>query len=190
MKLRRCFLLLASLVAAASAPAQEATLPSPLALGLLGPDITWRFIPSEPPSPTGEVIAEEIDGKAAGVLRFDFTKDGKYAAVTTRIQVPEGYNKIQMRIRTEQPQRISLRVRDSSGQFHQYTPPYSTRGGTQPGEWEGLRWDLTNPSHVNHWGGANDGKFHFPLRELWLCLQNPRNLGTGTLCFSEAQALP
>jgi hypothetical protein len=73
-----------------------------------------------------------------------------------------------------------LRLTDSTGQTFQPAGPTI--------DWSGWRWvtmDLSDLRKAGHWGGANDGVVHWPLR--WdspLLLDGHRRKTKGTIYFA------
>ena len=80
---------------------------------------------------------------------------------------------------------MTVRLIDATGQCHQFPEAYA---GT--GAWETIRVALdSRPSE--HWGGANDGKLHFPIRHLSLGVGKPAgDVKTGTIKFADAVTVP
>lgn len=63
-------------------------------------------------------------------------------------------------------QQLTFRLIDSTGQKHQFKQRID---GT--GQWETIRMPLTR--RPEHWGGANDGKIHFPVISIVLSVPLP-----------------
>jgi hypothetical protein len=87
-------------------------------------------------------------------------------------------------VKASQPLKISIRLIDQTDQCHQFATAY---GGS--GFWETLRVGL-NRNASEHWGGANDGKLHFPIRKVSLGVQRPAGEPVGTVEFADAVTLP
>ena len=109
--------------------------------------------------------------------QFDFTRGGAYVATQARVAIPSDVQELRIGAKSTQGVRISVRLVDSTGQCHQFV---KSCAGT--GSWETLRVAL-DAKASEHWGGANDGKMHFPVKELSLCVGKPEKGGVGTATF-------
>ncbi len=129
-------------------------------LDLFTSDANWKFIKN-----TGEgsfSVAKDADGTPIGVMHFDFTNPGTkstpYVISLVKVNIPSG-DAITLNARTALAQKLTFRVSDSTGQTLQYKT--SLQGG---GDWETIRIPLDRK--LEHWGGANDGKVHFPITSI------------------------
>jgi hypothetical protein len=129
-------------------------------LGLFDSDANWKFIKN-----TGEgsfTVTKDTDGTPIGVNVFDFTKPGTkstpYVIALVKVNIAAG-DAISLNARTELAQKLTFRVSDSTGQTLQYKT--TLQGG---GDWETVRIPLNRK--LEHWGGANDGKVHFPITSI------------------------
>ena len=117
----------------------------------------WKFLKN-----TGNgsfELAKGDDGEPVGVLSYDFTKSKSkstpYVLAEAAVTIPEA-RQLQLAVRSKVAQPLTFRVIDATGQNHQFKARIQGAG-----EWETIRIPLTK--RLEHWGGANDGKIHFPV---------------------------
>lgn len=171
--------MLASLMTAQAAPEDQP-------LGVLGDGGTWKFNNgAEFPGATGEIVFRVIDGRSTGVISYDFTEGGRYVAVFTKVELGADVTEIRFQVNSVQAERIAVRLRDSSGQYHQFALPYST-----PGEWQTLRQPVAGVSSPIHFHGNNDGVIQFPVTEFWILIEKPSRTTKGNgVFFADVKAL-
>jgi len=91
-------------------------------------------------------------------LRADFSAGGRYVGARRRIGQTgvTQTNAIHLQVRSKTVNQFSLRLVDGSGQTHQ------RRGFkvTADGKWHAIEIDPQKVAGGEHWGGANDGKWH------------------------------
>lgn len=102
-------------------------------------------------------------GKTSLKLEGDFTGGGAYVAAIKDIADLEAKDvtAIRLRAKTENCASISVIVVDSTGQTHQ-------RKGVSvvaDGQWHEMVLKPAEIAGVEHWGGANDGKWHGPAKQ-------------------------
>ncbi len=120
------------------------------------------------------------DNKETSGLEFtaDFSSGGRYVGVRRKIGV-EGVDRtknVRFQARTTDVSQFSVRLVDETGQCHQ-------RHGlklTTDGEWQKVELDPQKISGGEHWGGANDGKWHGALSYIELML-NTRSSKEGPM---------
>ncbi|WP_043583118.1 hypothetical protein [Geminisphaera colitermitum] len=166
-------------------PAQAASATSP-AKGSLGlpAEGTWKFFNGrEFPGANGKLnLATEADQTTA-TISYDFSGGGLYVCAQTKTEIPVGTGEIRIRVKSEEPGPVSLRLVDSTGQKLSIMTTY-----TQAGEWQVLRFPLSGK--IRHFGGANDGKIHFPVTSLSLLVHKSSRIEpSGTLSFTNFQLL-
>jgi hypothetical protein len=129
----------------------------------------WKFVKN-----TGQgsfTLGAAEDGKPIGILAYDFTESKSrstpYVLATTAVKIPEGALELWIHARSPIPQQLTFRVIDSTEQTHQYKRRIK---GT--GHWEAIRVPLTR--RLEHWGGANDGRIHFPITSLVFSVPLPQ----------------
>ncbi|QDU59982.1 hypothetical protein Pan216_08190 [Planctomycetes bacterium Pan216] len=132
----------------------------------------WAFNPGhEYPGAKGglEVTKDQtVSGHHALRLHGDFTGGGAYVGIRKRFENLDvkSIDAIRMKLRSDTTKQFALRMVDGSGQTHQ-------RKGiafTPDGQWHDL---IIRPEEVaggEHWGGANDGKWHGSPRLVELML--------------------
>lgn len=129
----------------------------------LGEDGTgpWQYNNgSEFPGAKGSLTVVEgpTDGKQSLRLNADFSGGGRYVGTRNSlasldINLTEA---IDLQVRSEEVKEFSLRLVDSSNQTHQ-------RHGIKmvaDGNWHAVTIDPDKIAGGEHWGGANDGKWH------------------------------
>jgi hypothetical protein len=170
---------------AAAKPAAAAQLTGPTDLKLFEPGADWQFIKN-----TGEgsfEVSKDSDGKPIGILTYDFTqstsKTTPYVLATAETEIPAGATSVRLSARSPIAQKLTFRVKDSTGQTHQYKGKIK---GT--GRWETITIPLTR--RLEHWGGAKDGKIHFPITKLVFSVPLPGEENkTGKVEFADVIAV-
>jgi hypothetical protein len=98
------------------------------------------------------------DGMHGGRLSFDLTQ-GAYVAWVLYMPTPlvEGAQSLSVWVRTDVPgRRIHCKTHDATNQEH-----IRHSAALPAGEWQRLSFEIEK---INaHWGGANDGKIHWPI---------------------------
>ena len=124
---------------------------------------TWRF--SEGPEfPGAKGALEPVGGGVR--LQYDFSGGGNYAAAHLDFPEPLPLTALSFRAALPEEARLTLRVEDCTGQCLQ--KGLADAGGDGPvrvvktalGDWSG------------HWGGANDGVPHPPLRNIAILIES------------------
>lgn len=98
-------------------------------------------------------------------LAFDLTK-GNYVGFNVEEMLPEGTTRVKFRLRVGggAPAALFVRFRDATGQDHLH------RIESRPGAaWSEVACDVK--AAAGHWGGANDGVLHTPVKSLTLGLE-------------------
>jgi hypothetical protein len=126
----------------------------------------WEFMRN-----TGQgsfTLGTAEDGKPIGTLKYDFTKSKSrstpYILAKTPINIDEGAIELRIHARSPIAQQLTFRFVDSTDQTHQLKGRIA---GTE--QWETICIPLTRK--LEHWGGANDGQIHFPIK--WLVFSLP-----------------
>ncbi len=165
-----------SVLPSASGPAAPAGTTD---LGLFAAGTEWKFIPN-----TGKgsvALGTSDDGKPMATLAYDFTesksKNTPYVIATVPVNIPAATSLL-LHARTPIAQQVTVRVTDSTGQTLQAK---LRARGTQ--SWETLAMPLNKK--LEHWGGANDGRVHFPVTDLSLSIPRPGDTLSGAIEFSE-----
>jgi hypothetical protein len=174
--------------APAAKPAASPAKPGPVGpvdLKLFEPGVEWQFVKN-----TGEgsfELGKDSDGKPIGVLNYDFTRSKTkgipYVLAVAPVNIVAGATEIRLSARSPIAQKLTFRVKDSTGQTHQYKGKIE---GT--GKWETITIPLTR--RLEHWGGAKDGKKHFPLTAIVFSVPLPGEENkTGKVEFSDVIAV-
>ena len=138
------------------------------ALNLFDKGTHWTFFNGQEfPGATGSFALASDGARKIGNLGYDFTKGGNYVSAETSISVSDRTGELRFGMRADRGLGLSVRLIDRTGQCHQFAKAYS---GT--GSWETIRVALDRAAS-EHWGGANDGKIHFPLRTICFCVNRP-----------------
>lgn len=132
----------------------------------------WKFTNGpEFKGATGNLsVMEAAEGGSVFELSGDFTEGGAYCGVSRSLSEfnVEDLAAIRMQVRTENATSITVRLSDNTGQAHQRRG-YKIRAD---GAWNELLIDPTRIAGGEHWGGANDGKWHGPATNFFLSLTN------------------
>ena len=125
-------------------------------------ELDWGFnLGQEFPGAKGglEVVRDQPEpGKNAMRLHADFSGGGAYVGVRrsfARLDV-QAMNVIRLRMRSTNVKSYALRLVDGTGQCHQQkTMPFEADG-----RWHEVEIVPTKIAGGEHWGGANDGRWH------------------------------
>lgn len=122
-----------------------------------------------------------------GVLTYDFA--GKAAdkpatvVAVAKTSIAEGPSALQVNVRSSRGLPVVFRLIDSSGQTHQLKS--KAKGN---GDWETLTVKLNGK--FESWGGAKDGKIHYPIKQVKLSISPPKgDPPTGKVEFAKAVAV-
>ncbi len=108
------------------------------------------------------------NGKNAMALRGDFTGGGAYVQATkslTAIGARE-FIRIRFKIKSDNVGKLTLRLVDSTNQCHQR----KNFKVTPDGKWHEVSLKPEKIAGGEHWGGANDGKWHAPAKLIAIIL--------------------
>lgn len=135
----------------------------------------WSFESgAEFPGATGSLAAGPGTASSAGAsLSFDFTNGGNYVAMTRKLISPITATAIGFSASTW-GQQVFLRVVDSTGQTSQYNMARPLEAGA-PDAWYMVSVSLY--SATLHWGGANDGVLHQPIKAVSIVVNNSPQKG-------------
>ncbi|WP_155987757.1 sugar-binding protein [Gorillibacterium massiliense] len=113
-------------------------------------------------------------GTYAGKLTGNFANGGNYVALT------KGLNRLNMTnltfwVKTSELSRVSLRLVDDTGQTHQQRIAVSPSG-----QWQKLTITAFNGgTSYTHYGGANDGQWHGPAKQITFLLEKSAIVAAG-----------
>ncbi len=119
----------------------------------------WRFSNGgEVKGAVGSLVAEGADLRLSG----DFTGGGAYVAAIRDLEWIDAAEvpAIRMEIRSEQAKSVTIQVVDATGQTHQR----KALPIVADGNWNDFEVVPERIAGGEHWGGANDGKWHHPPR--------------------------
>ncbi len=153
--------------APAPAAAEAPGAPGQTDLKAFAPGQTWKFLRN-----TGDGsfdLGMEGD-KPIGILTYDFSKSKTrsipYVLAATHTDIPDTAGAVHLSVRSPRPLRVTIRLVDDTSQTHQFKAAVKGNGA-----WETIRISLAR--RLEHWGGANDGKIHFPIKEFVLSIPKP-----------------
>ena len=130
-------------------------------LKLFDQDAKWTFKGGKG---SFKVNSGEHGGMAKGVLNYDFSdhsgggRPSVYAMINVNIKQGK---ELRIHAASEVRQQLTFRLLDAYGQTLQYKAQIKGHG-----KFEAVALNLTKK--VEHWGGKNDGKVHFPIKRI-LC---------------------
>jgi len=134
----------------------------------------------------GSFVLGKDGAKPIGIMNFDFSgaasgDGGRYVLANTAVSIPDTVGEVRISARASGKQNIALQLADETGQTHQFKAEIE---GT--GKWETVKIALTKD--MEHWGGANDGVFHFPIKNLVIITGMPvDSKTTGKVEFADVQ---
>ena len=140
-------------------------------------EVDWGFTRGEEfPGAKGtlDVVKDQPrEGMYALRMRGDFSGGGAYVAATKSFQgiSATSFKAIRLQMRSATVQTYSMRAADATGQWHQKKRiPFRADG-----KWHEVAIVPKESAGVEHWGGANDGKWHPPAQALSIVIGKPSN---------------
>jgi len=129
----------------------------------------WEF-----PGAAGSLAIDTTgghDGKASGRIIADFTGGGAYVGGWRDMtKLPNrNFKEIRFWIKAPALTGLGIRLQDASDQIHQKHIPVSPSS-----DWQEVVLKPPSIAGGEHWGGANDGKWHGPIKGFGI------NIGKGT----------
>lgn len=116
-----------------------------------------------------ELVRDQpVQGGHAMRLHADFTGGGAYVGVRKSLAPlnVEAMQAIRIKMRSEATEQFALRLVDATGQCHQQKSiPVKADG-----KWHDVEIVPMKIAGGEHWGGANDGKWHHPIQFIELML--------------------
>lgn len=165
--LRLLFAAIAACVFAGSVVGQDAAKSGQITL--TEDDRSWRLSRGDEfPGAKGRVEPRPDGDKWVAALQYDLSEGGRYVAAFAHVRIEDGVRELRVKVRSDEQRQLTLRIVDASGQAHQTGATYS-----DVGKWQELRVSLAGFKAPLHWGGAKDGRLHFPLRNFWICAGHP-----------------
>ncbi len=136
-----------------------------------------KFVGGEEfPGAKGSLVADETSshaGRRSMKLSADFTGGGAYVGTWFDVQGQKDrdYKEIRIWLKTATVANVGVRLGDSSGQCHQKNGGFNLKRTT---DWQELVIPIGAVVGGEHWGGANDAKWHGPATGFGL------NVGKGS----------
>lgn len=153
----------------------------------------WSFVAGEEfPGAKGGVDAEKTGAKAGkGCIRLDadFSGGGNYvAAHHTLIDQTLDVRELRVWIKRRMAGSVKVRLIDSTGQCHQAKGSLNLNNEDA---WQETLIQIPGITGGEHWGGANDGVWHPPLKGISFMLGKDRvgQDGKGQVWFDELRAV-
>lgn len=148
-------------------PLTAAEAPQELLLDACDSGAGWEVDPGrEFPGATGTLVRDERNGHPCLRVDFDFSKGGNYFGVARDADIPEA-TEIRLVLAASGLRHGMVRLRDASGQ--EFLGGFSAAGD----DWAKVTLPLNGETFKRHWGGANDGVFHWPIRRLLIAANGP-----------------
>ncbi|HYG77961.1 MAG TPA: hypothetical protein VEK08_23350 [Planctomycetota bacterium] len=152
-----------------------------LAIGTMEPDESWGFHNGSEFGPAKGGMEWDQNKPKEGVqsmkLSADFTPGGAYVCISRDIVTGTAADvlpvlaqsqvkSLRLWVKSPVAKNIGLRIKDAREQTHQQDVEF------QPSpDWQMIEVkSFTSGVRYNHWGGVNDGVFHWPIRGLAIML--------------------
>lgn len=154
-------------------------------------ELDWGFnLGQEFPGAKGglELVADQPEtGRSAMRLWADFTGGGAYVGVRKSYEALDiaALEVFRLKIRSSTARSFAIRMVDGTGQCHQRKHmPLNADG-----KWHDVELVPTEIAGGEHWGGANDGKWHHPLKLIEIMLNTRSDeAGKPELLLADLQA--
>ncbi len=142
----------------------------PTAIGSFEAPEGWKLsLGPEYPGAQGEFVldAEEaLSGERSGKLTGDFTGGGTYVELLRLLPKYDAAD-LSFSVQTSDVTRVGLRLTDSTGQVHQQRIALQSTT-----DWQSFTITKFNGgAQYAHWGGANDGVWHPPAKQISFVLE-------------------
>lgn len=143
--------------------------------------LRWGF--SNGPEFPGAAGGLSADDDGTVRLRFDFTRGGAYVAAHRGLDRPTTLRGLSFRVRKPAAAPLTARVTDRTGQTVQKSVHF------EHDQWQRVTVEMGG--WTGHWGGADDGVVHQPVREIALLIER-RDLDvlTGEMAIADVVAHP
>ena len=144
----------------------------------------WRYVGGEefPGAKGGAAIDAAVarGGARSYRLEADFSGGGAYVGVWCELGALEGrdFRELRLWVKADNIRRVGVRILDASGQCHQKNgvPLRATA------DWQEVVLAVADLAGGEHWGGANDGRWHGPAAAFGL------NIGRDSLAAQDRKA--
>lgn len=123
----------------------------------------WGFVDGSefPPGGKGSAVPQTVEDKDVLTLEYDFTDGGRYVGAITKADIDESWAQLNFGVKTDKEIWITVRLIDASSQTFQTRVRYD-----EPPSWKVYSVDLLRLAQSYHFGGADDGVIHYPIRQL------------------------
>lgn len=136
----------------------------------------------EYPGAAGSFTLTPDNDKNIAVISYDFTHGGAYVSLRVVGDVSGQYNEISFSAMDDVPANIGIAIVDSGDQHFQATP----MAYTTVGDWKAYRLTLKEiTASGNNFGGANDGVFRPPIKEIALTVSAATGAPKGKISFKD-----
>ncbi|MBI3856163.1 MAG: hypothetical protein HY293_10790, partial [Planctomycetes bacterium] len=126
------------------------------------------------------------EGKGSLRLAGDFTGGGAY--VSTGRPLPPGRDVKEVRfwLKSDRAVMLGIRIGDSTDQCHQHPVQLASTK-----DWQEVVLTFEKLAGKEHWGGANDGKWHGPAKSFYLCVSTTTFAGSkaGEIWIDDVEAI-
>jgi len=130
----------------------------------------------------GSFTVEDVDGKKAGKLEFDFTGGGGYVTASIPFESAGNFTSLKFSVKAEAKTALLIRLKDNSNETFQYKLQYTT-----PGKWQEITIDPK--AAKEKFGGDKNGTFDPPSKKLAIGVSKGKEAGKGVLYFSSIQVV-
>jgi len=114
---------------------------------------------------------EFVSAPSAMCVDYDFTEGGAYVGINKNIKIPEQVKHVSFKAKITGKNRVFMRIEDASGQVHKT----SAIALEDADKWQDITVNLDKKTFRHHWGGAKDGKIHWPLKSLFIAPEKAEN---------------
>lgn len=162
--LRRTFVAIAVAVTALVAPAAPAqAVPGDVVLGDFENGVTPWFTATSGGATAALSVTSDAPASGIGAARLQVNAPSGTAELARGVSSVDARS-LSFALRSTQLKGVVLRMVDSTGQAHQQTLPL-----TPGSQWQNLTVsDFAGGREYIHWGGANDGVWHGPVKQMSL----------------------
>jgi hypothetical protein len=168
-------------LAAASTPPQTIA-PGVRDVSLPASGRGWKFNPGrEFAGAAGKLTRAEQNGTEMLVVEYDFSGGGRYVSADTSVEIGTDIGEIRFAAKSGNALTLAVRLIDSTGQTFQVKKPCDREDA-----WQLFRVVLADVKGQS-WGGANDKKIHFPIRQVRICISTTGKDApkTGRILFAD-----
>jgi len=141
---------------------------------------------AEFPGATGSFTSGTGHTGKGAVLAYDLTKGGHYVSATLTLTTPVTAAAIAFWAKVPAGIHAKLRITDSTGQTLQYDTSRPLEA-FDAGAW--FREVVALAGASSHFGGANDGVVHQPVKAVTLMAADPPEPDAGTIAFDDVVAI-